>query len=551
MSLQRPDLTGKDSFHLFEMDVGGRVYRYCDGPTDQTVTDNASRSFVYRRGLGFSPISVGSGVGTEASATITVNDPTDWASLESAGDYLDQRKATIRRFFVGQKLEETGLILSGLTGGIQYGATEEPLTLTVRRGLRSGSLVVPRPLAVVDLITWPNSTGGGAPSTWSHDERIRGASYPLLFGYGGDRAGTSATPRPVAPALIVKESDDAADTADLLLVAGHRITASQVTIFDYSDALLSVIASIAVTHQKDGLGRTCAVVDTAGSALAPIAKGKAYYQGHTAALGGGLADPRTGSLLRGAGSVLRYMLETYTDADIDGPRMDAAADALDAYKIDCAIYQPTQAVDWVNSELIPLLPVTLRQSEAGIYPQIWKWDAEKTASVNHIDADKGQCRRVGALVRSGDVKNEFAIQYRQDAATGNFGHTASLTGDVGFQRGGLGEDQGSTDSRTYGSRLCAASQARWGVLPAGVLQSGILWDAATANLVLQWMAARDAWPRRVVRYEAEPDWEYLSLGDVLRVTDAEVSLTAHLAIVADLTPGPRSVLLDLVLLDRP
>jgi hypothetical protein len=106
------------------------------------------------------------------------------------------------------------------------------------------------------------------------------------------------------------------------------------------------------------------------------------------------------------------------------------------------------------------------------------------------------------------------------------------------------------DYRIAGSALCAASQARYGVRPL-TLQAAAVWDVDTAILTLRSLAARLAWPRRKIRYEADPSFERLEIGEAVALTDPELYLDGAIAVVYDSTPGEASVTLDLMVLDHP
>jgi hypothetical protein len=531
-------MVGRKGYHLLDLDLGGEVLRYTDADVQLDITDNAGRVHRYFRGLVVSGTNAVSAIALDASVSCLVDDGTDWALIEAKGVHLELRSGIVRRWYEGQVLEQARIVLRGFTEGVRYETSFEPCSFAVRRSARRQTLILPRPGAHVDETTWPPS------GAYSLDERIEGEPYPLIIGFPGIRS--TAAARPGAAALLVQEASPGVN--DLLLLAGHRIAATQVRIFDYTDGEISNNALVTVTHQKDALGRTCAICDLNGSGLTR-AKGRSYYQGH-GATGGGLPDPRTGEVLRGAVSVARHLLEAYSDMTVDGAQMDAAAEQFDHIKIDASI-PPGNIIDWITGDLLPLLPASLVEGPRGIYLQVWRWDVTHVERTAEISADLGHVRRVSGISRIGNIRNEFSIHYRHDAASGQYRARAGLSAESGRLVQGEWEDVGSPDERVYASYLCAQSQARFTRQPAEDFSTSIVWDAPTAAAVLAWQADRDAFPRRVVQYEADSEWEWLPLGAVVRLTDSEVHLAGVLALVTDFVAGPSSLLLQLTIVDHP
>jgi len=98
-----------------------------------------------------------------------------------------------------------------------------------------------------------------------------------------------------------------------------------------------------------------------------------------------------------------------------------------------------------------------------------------------------------------------------------------------------------------GNQRAALSQAKYG-LKSKEIKAGALWDTASAILTATWILDRYALPRRRVRYRVLDDrWD---VGDVLLLTDDEVSISETLAIVTDVTPETGGdYTLDLVLVE--
>jgi hypothetical protein len=202
---------------------------------------------------------------------------------------------------------------------------------------------------------------------------------------------------------------------------------------------------------------------------------------------------------------------------------------------------------------LPLLPVEFRESSAGIYPAVVRYDLTASDTRAHVDATPGagNATRDGAVrLTSGEVVNEISIEYQPEGETSSrYRERRVLTGQ--WARPSLQWIRSeSPDERVLGLPLLAASQARYGVRPRA-LRANAVWDDATAIAVARHHAYRYAWPRRSVRYAVDAGLERLEIGDGVLVTDPELYLSSAVAVVVDLVAGADSVTLDLVILDRP
>ena len=56
-------------------------------------------------------------------------------------------------------------------------------------------------------------------------------------------------------------------------------------------------------------------------------------------------------------------------------------------------------------------------------------------------------------------------------------------------------------------------------------------DTATAHLVCQYLSRRHGLQSRLVRYEADVEFAWMEPGDVVTITDDDLSLSAEVALV--------------------
>lgn len=553
MSTSRDQMLGRTSHFLLDFDVGGRVYRF--GTAALEIASDTGEIYRYAEGLRSLSVSAMGQGGAEASMGVQILSEDDWSALEAQFITLDRRRTTLRRYFEGQQLQQAEVLLTGFSHSVEYGAASDPLTMSITRRMKPQSQLLPSPQMRVDAVTWPD--GLYFHSSYSRDPKLDGSAYPVIVGRPGQLPAAAAAA--AVPGLLV--SEQAAPVArrdDLLLVAGHRVAASTVRIFDFSfDPPLS--ADMPIVELPDALGRMCSLVNFRGTALEPPAKGRPYYTGWLPTEGGGIISPRTGNTLTGAGEVLLYFLEQYTDVILDSGRMELQSERLDSIKIDAFLNTSggVNVWEWLTRTLLPLLPVSPMQGEHGLYFQVWRWDATAEDAVAHLVADGINVSRRGMVRDAGiEIRNEITVEYRQDRATNRYSSRTIVTGERGFTDRQLEQLQTDADTRVLPHYACTVSQQNVEaddvprVLPLRISAS-VIWDAPSATDIAMWKASKHALPKRSIQLSTGNEWEWLRVGDVVVVTVDAWNIAERVAIISDKTIGGPEVLFTLILLDHP
>jgi hypothetical protein len=142
---------------------------------------------------------------------------------------------------------------------------------------------------------------------------------------------------------------------------------------------------------------------------------------------GGGVKGRRGTVVRGAGDVLEYVLD-FATVPLDRGRFAAAAPLLSHFKIDTSIDEHCSPWEWVQSELLPLLPVSIVSGPDGYYPIVWRTDATAADSVAHLDADLDARIELSETVQvdSSQILNDFTLRYGMSRRTGVFNYAARL-----------------------------------------------------------------------------------------------------------------------------
>ena len=392
------------------------------------------------------------------------------------------------------------LLIDGRVLDPQYGAEYEPVTLTIEEAPFDDEALFPPALAQITETTFPN-----------YADEMLGERYPWIFGFPGNSHGYGS------PGLWI-------DTRKLL-IAGHGITGGNtVTVYNHTN---EVSATLTVAEEANGLGRLVTTVDI--NTLAHNHITDEYWLRWDITGACGIAD-HNGGTIRGAGSVLRYMLEQ-SDIRWDRGRIAAIIPALNQYKIDCAITADPgrrfSPVSWIQEHLAPILPISARQGPHGLYYSLFRYDATAEEAVAEIDVDRLDATRDGAVSYSSrdQISNEIRVSYAFNAMDNKPTKTFVLTGD---------DETLNTDADAVSNAPCRVSRDRFGLSTLEVTTE-VIYDPATAGRIASWLSHAFALPSRTIAYTCRQEFGYLEPGDVVTVSDTEINLSALVCLVDSVT----------------
>jgi len=206
--------------------------------------------------------------------------------------------------------------------------------------------------------------------------------------------------------------------------------------------------------------------------------------------------------------------------------MAAAAGLLTTYRFDCVVDSRVRPLDWLQAQILPLLPVSVDRSGDGASLIVWRYDAtyQDVSAVLDADADPLIERATPISTDSSSIANRWTLRYRYSVRTGQY--TDSV------QRGNETVVVNGATQRAEPDAYCLASQGRYGIIER-VIDSACIYDETTAGAILAWMARAYAFPRRTVSYVV-PSAYKLYKGQIVTLTDAKVSFAEQLCIVSDL-----------------
>ena len=477
---------------LLKLTWEGRVYRLAERPVD-APTGDAGAMEPYEAGLLIGDFGDAAEFWSDDSAPrslpMSVVLPDAVARISDGCD-LQTATGKLYQWADGGDERDLLLLLDGVVLEPEHEEEGQPIAFTLEEEEVEAAGLIPPEDARYTAETWPGGTG----DVDTYDER-----YPIIIGRPGVDGEEGS------PSLTVSSAR--------LLIAGHKVAASTVNIYDEENGTSDT--GVAVVHQADNLGRVCATATSftnIGSPAGTLVVGDAYWIGWPN--DGGLT--RRGAEVRGGGQLLRAMLQL-AEVRYDAGRLEAAVPALDLYAFDAPITVSPEAqlrpLDWVRDHMLPYLPMSLRLGPDGLYPLVWRWWA--TEAEAEIDVDGSRAWRDGPVRYSdrSEIANEHILRFGRNARTERYTLRAGVTGDAE-----------TSDSDLVVSQWCQVSRLRYGHRPAEAQTSDSISDAATAARVLTWWARRYALPLRSARWVIDTRRQWLAPGMVVDVVDTAVAV---------------------------
>lgn len=503
---------------LVTVEWAGRTWRFAS----ETITvDDDGDKRTYLAGVAglrvrreAEPLSVSP---APASASVELVWPESVAALVALGHDLSAATAEVALHRVGLDLSWREVYVSGRVVEPEYdeilnpdGSRHSIVALTVEEAPWDDRALHPGPEAVVSAATWPDHFDGDA-----------GRAYPTVWGQPGvyrDASGAELT-APGSPALIVEYSA-LGSTADKLLIAGHRVSAATVLLY-YADSTAFdgwSTTTVTVTHEADGLGRVCAVVEL--PALAAVTGAGAYWIAWPD--GAGLLSEIDGAPLTRMGHLVEWWL-TRSTGRVDRARLAAVRPLLDRWRTSGYCDEQVSPWDYVADNLLPLLPVSVASGAGGLYLLPWRWDAGvEDAQVTLTEAPgRPHVGRVAYQQPPWERCNQRTIRWALDANTNEYLRSTTL-----------GPSPDPDDPDAIDSLIVEASASRLGVMPGDDVTTDVLTDRDSAALTLLWRAARDAASRRRVTLDLLQSYAYVQPGWVARVVSDHLLIDAVADVVA-------------------
>ena len=458
------------------------------------------------------------------SVSIQVVFPDDVAEIIERGHDLASATGELSLILEGNQWETRRVFLNGEVSQPEYGADGEPVSFSLERLPLDDSALFPPAGLVVS-----STSLSDAP------ESSIGKTYPWVFGEVGatvDEGGVTVKAY-ATPGFQVGSFYESATNRRKILIAGHRVSASTVNIYD-KDADDNM-TNRTVYHDTDALGQVYAYTSFAFS---PGTAEKDQYAIDWTGSGGSYPNLHHDGPLERGGDLLRFML-SQSSLDIDEGRTVVAAELLQSYRFGGFINKPVAPLKWLQEHLIPLLPVSIAVGGDGLYPIVWRYDATAEHAVESITAGPHFERSKPVTYEGEEVFNEIRLRYGFAVWKDDFTRSITISG-----------TPAADDPNQISNAYSRTSFSRYGTR-AKEIESVIVYDPTTAAAIVKWQSRAFAYRRRVLTYSADYRFGWLERGDVITITDPEIHISDRVALIQSITWGASSLSIKLLLIDDP
>lgn len=279
--------------------------------------------------------------------------------------------------------------------------------------------------------------------------------------------------------------------------------------------------SLDIDYIEDANGRLWPAVEGLGSA--GIVDGAEPYFTAWFTGGGGITDPLLGGVLENAASVVAWAL-TVGGHNVDRRRWIAAIERLPVVNVAGYVNDPeVKAWDWLEDNILPLLPVTVARGRDGLRPIIYD---------PHLRTDEVRAHLVEGEDWHRATQIETARQLEDVLSTvrWNFCDSPYYGEPMQFVEFAL---EGGQVVERHESLYLQAAASRYGEnVAAKVETQHFLWDRESAATSLRTMLRLQTMPLEVAAYRAPWHLGWLEVGDAVAVTDSRARLDDAIGIVS-------------------
>jgi len=511
LSFTESQLRTAQPMWLVDLTLGGVVYRFA---TSTVAIEHAPETLIYDGTLSDvdweSSLEFASPDFDLPSAGITVTFKIDLAKRIAQGLDFGAATASLALWIPGEDYDKRQVVLEGRVDAPSYGAIGEPVSFNIEADWLRNAKQIPSAKQIIDTSIWPDTDGNA-----------EGAVYPVVFGAPG-RQGFAGV-----PVYVIDTSGPV-----IGLIAAHHCTATTITLLRvWNGGSDSSTQTATVNTDTDSNGNIYSWVTIGGSS----AEGDSFFAFFDD--GGGLRNPysNTGTnYLTGAGDLLRFMLHK-SGVKVDDGRCAAASSMLNFYQLDGYIGERVDVLDWIKSELLPLLPCSLKAGPDGLYPVVWQWDALEADAKAKLSAGVDLHRDGLVEYVTSEVFNEITLRYRHNARYNKLNKSVTVTGDLKKETGGF----------LWRTDYSVSSHTRYGTKALDI-ETELVSSRAIAGRIVNWMARAYSSRHRRIKYTAPHRLGWLDVGDVISLSDADLSLTSQLVIVESIDWGETALTFTLL-----
>lgn len=509
------------------LDLGGEVIRVATRESSVTSRDTGDDVRFF---AGLDPMDVPSSV-DRLTVVVSAGTRETWAEYRAHFGPIRGRRFTVRRWYAGQVLEDSYLVMDGVIESAQWGSPDRPdaLTLTLSRDARGLAIVHPPPESVLDLDGWTQNSGKYI------DDSLLQSHYPTVIGTPGDSGNgpVSAPPYLGTPAMLVQHKT----VEHFVVIAGHHVAASNVRLFNRTTGART--GDVAVVNTVDEKGNKVAVVDvynewTDGSNLDVAGEELYVGWGRGSTYGAGLTH--NGQAVLGLGDLLIWGADQLSTAQWDFGEMAARRAGLNRYRVDTYWNTPMLWEDWLQANILGTFPIEEVQGPRGRFYRevVTEADPNQVQAVlaTHGSGAGRRVERIAPITESGDtIVNTLEIDYAARPTTG----TARRKLNIGPRKGKVPGPPGGAQLTLNGANFKATTSATFFGPRYEYLEVPVTWDPVTVNLIARHRLSVSALPGRRTTYRGGD--ELLDLYEYATVRVRDTSYGAGLANVLGVVEG--------------
>ena len=231
----------------------------------------------------------------------------------------------------------------------------------------------------------------------------------------------------------------------------------------------------------------------------------------------------------GAADVLRKLLSE-SGLKVDHAQMETTYQLLQEWDIGFYTDKEATAISIIRDKIASAAPIIEMSSGKGLwFAYVNPWTAPISAD---LIVGQNLLGRVGQMAISDleAIENQYVLNHNHEASGSVY----------------LGTETRGADN----SSLCYLSQQLYGVRAGSTIESKSIWNSATAQRFLNYRINRNALPRRQVIYLAPHDLYWLRAGMAVTITDAQLGITKHRAVIRSISRAQNPFQISIDLIDR-
>ena len=385
-----------------------------------------------------------------------------------------------------------------------------------------------------------------------------GKTIPAIIGSPGNtiREDGSSITFPATPAYVIGLDITTPPIEVFVCIAGHAVQASTVTLQDNRGNISSSRTVFNGVGQNGQLFAYAFFLDTDIDFNAND-DGLQYFVRWTG--GGGAISTYTGEELSKGGDLIVWCLESLK-IDYDREAFEAVRPVLNDYSFSGYINDISiKTYEFLQKYIIPFLPVTLSTGASGVYPIIDHRNTERFSSPRTSITTSPVFERISPVTpRQSEIINELVVQYAS-------GFQQTLNASASDKSIGYSIEGNEYKGIVYikANRL-ESLEAPYEIVSPYCILSQQIYGVQSSSLALDYVSDRDtaikigldiirrkSLPEKVCTYRAAFSFGFLSVGDVIELTDTDIGLSQAKVQIVGKTYDGASWLYDIMFQENP